>query len=672
VLIFDQLKKNDPQLRPVTAGVLVGLAVLLAGLWWVQIVSARDYQENLELQSFRSVRIPAVRGKILDSQGTVLAENQPTYNISLYLDELRNQFQDEYLLERPKKSVTNSILARWFGSPLVKTQYVRLRKEQIESLKWQARYKVAGDVVAQIAHHLRLPLTLDVTNFHRHYQARLALPFPILTNATPTQIARFEEHCSSLPGVDLEVQSTRVYPRQTLASHVLGHLQRDDDSKEGEEAFFSYRLPDFRGVVGIEYAFDKDLRGLAGAKSVLVNNVGYRQTENIWSPAEPGQNVVLTLDAYIQDAAEKALETAPVKYAGPVRGAVVVMDVHSGDILAMASSPTLNPNIFVQGVSRDEWQRILNVQAEKNRATRERYMPGSVFKTVVGMAALENGLNPDEKIFVEENPAQPGKGYIKVSGRPVRDTAPAPGYYDFRRAIVLSCNAYFITVALRMPLDRILNLGHRLHLGERTDLPRLQETAGDFPDDPRRTHSVWNDRRTANLSIGQDPVWVTPLQVAVLTSAIANGGKVLWPRLISRIEPASPAPLEQPQVFPSGLVRDELGVSARTISILHDAMLAETEDREGTGHSAATNAPGLHICGKTGTAQVMDERNMKIGQTTWFASFAPYKSPRYAVVVMVEDGISGGTSCSPVAGKIYKAIIEREHLPTDTTVAKSE
>jgi penicillin-binding protein 2 len=431
-------------------------------------------------------------------------------------------------------------------------------------------------------------------------------------------------------------------------------------------------LPDFRGVVGIEYAFDKDLRGLAGAKSVLVNNVGYRQTENIWNPAEPGQNVVLTLDAYIQDAAEKALEAAKTKPEGPVRGAVVVMDVHSGDILAMASSPTLDPNIFVQGVTHNEWQRILETQAEKNRATRERYMPGSVFKTVVGMAALENGLNPNDKIFVEENPAQPGKGYIKVSGRPVRDTAPAPGNYDFRRAIVLSCNAYFITVALNMPLEKILNLGHRLHLGERTDLPRLQETAGDFPDDPRRSHTPWNDRRTANLSIGQDPVWVTPLQVAVLTSAIANGGKVLWPRLISRIEPASPAPLEQPQVFPSGLVRDELGVSAKTISILHDAMLAETEDREGTGRPAATNAPGLHICGKTGTAQVMDERNMKIGQTTWFASFAPYKSPRYAVVVMVEDGISGGASCSPVAGKVYKAIIEREHLQTDTTVAKAQ
>jgi penicillin-binding protein 2 len=397
---------------------------------------------------------------------------------------------------------------------------------------------------------------------------------------------------------------------------------------------------------------------MAGAKSVLVNNVGYRQTENVWNAAEPGQNVVLTLDAYIQQAAERALATAPEKYGAPVRGAVVVMDVHSGDILAMVSSPTLNPNWFVQGVSRSEWQRIIEQHAQKNRATQENYMPGSIFKTVVGMAALENGLNPNLKLRVEPNPAQPDKGYIRVNGRPIKDTAP-PGEYDFYRAIVLSCNAYFINAGLHMPLEKIIALGQRLHFGERMGLPTGQESSGHFPTD-EQTHDGWNDRKTANTCIGQDPVWVTPLQVAVLTSAIANGGKVLFPRLVARIDPPDSAPGEQPVVFPSGQVRDELGVSSRTLSILHDAMLRETEDAEGTGHPAETFAPGLHICGKTGTAQVQDERNVKTGQTTWFASFAPYKTPKYAVVVMVEDGISGGASCSPVAGQIYAAIMQRD------------
>jgi penicillin-binding protein 2 len=256
-----------------------------------------------------------------------------------------------------------------------------------------------------------------------------------------------------------------------------------------------------------------------------------------------------------------------------------------------------------------------------------------------------------------------------VNGRIVKDTAP-PGDYNLRRAIVLSCNSYFITVALRMPLEKIIALGERVHLGERTGLNTRQEVPGHFPTNEIRVG--WTDRKTANVAIGADPVWVTPLQVAVLTSAIANGGKVLWPRLIERIEPVIPEVGKEPLTFPSGQVRDHLGISSPSMGILHEAMLAETEDREGTGRAAALLAPGLQICGKTGTAVVQDERNFKIGQTTWFASFAPYKSPRYAVVVMVEDGVSGGTSCSPVAGKIYKAIIEREHLATDRAIARTE
>ena len=139
----------------------------------------------------------------------------------------------------------------------------------------------------QVSQRLRQPLWLNPTNFERHYLTRLALPFPVVTNLTPAQIALFEEQSTSPMGVDLEVQSTRWYPYGTNAAHLLGHLRRDDESQEGEEAFFSFRMPDYRGEVGVEYGFDKELRGTAGAKSVLVNNAGYRQTENVWSPAEP-------------------------------------------------------------------------------------------------------------------------------------------------------------------------------------------------------------------------------------------------------------------------------------------------------------------------------------------------------------------------------------------------
>jgi penicillin-binding protein 2 len=465
-------------------------------------------------------------------------------------------------------------------------------------------------------------------------------------------------------GVDLDVQSTRVYPYQTTASHLLGYLKRNDDSAEGEEAFFSYRLPDYRGELGIEFGFDKDLRGTAGAKSVLVNNVGYRQAENIWSPAEAGHNVVLTIDLRIQQVAESALRNVQ----GPTtRGAVVVMDVRTGDVLAMASSPTLNPNELVHGLTTNEMNRINELHAQRNRATQENYAPGSIFKTVVGLAALEAGLNPNELYRVQENPERPGRGCIYVRGRKIKDTAP-PGEYDFRRALMRSSNSYFITNALRLGPERIVRLGQRFHLGEKFGLPLRQETAGSFP---KQIGAGWTDGNTANLSIGQDPVLMTPLQVAVVISALANGGKVLWPRLVDRLEPHDSSTGEQPVVFASGRVRDELGVSQRSMKILLEAMLADTEDPQGTGKGAAV--PGLRICGKTGTAEIQNERSADTGQTTWFASFAPYENPRWAVVVMVEDGQSGGTTCSPVAKSIYTALLERDRarLKKGETMARA-
>jgi penicillin-binding protein 2 len=668
MLIFDQLKKDDPQLRVVAVVVLGGLSLLLAGLWWVQVVSARDYQANLETQSFRTVRIPAVRGKITDRNGIALAENRPTYNVSLYLDELRSQFQKEYERIRPVKTVNTaaSVWRRWLGSPTVTTQYVKLKKAQLEALGREARYFVASNVVSQVSLRLGQPLSLNPTNFERHYETRLALPCPVLTDLNPAQIALFEEQSTSPIGVDLDVQSTRFYPYDTTAAHILGHLRRDDDSQEGEEAFFSYRLPDYRGIVGVEYGFDKELRGTAGAKSVLVNNAGYRQTENVWTAAEPGRDVVLTIDLHLQQAAERALQGV---FGPTTRGAAIVMDVHTGDILAMASSPTLDPNWYVRGFTHEQWQRLTGLQAEKNLATQQNYMPGSIFKTVVGMAALEAGWDPEEIIKVLPNPAQPNKGHIRVGNHTFKDTAP-PGDYNFRRALKLSCNTYFITCGLRIGPERIVRLAQHLHFGERAGLPTNQDVRGSFPSLPRLS-SGWTDANTANLCIGQDPVWVTPIQIAVLTAAIANGGHVLWPRLVDRVLTTDPASDQSTQVLPAVRVRDHLGVSTNTLKILHEAMLADTEDPDGTGRQACV--PGLRICAKTGTADVQDVHNTKIGKTTWFASFAPYENPRYAVVVMVEDGASGGKTCAPVAHDIYAAILdwERSNASKPGTLARN-
>ena len=657
MLIFDELKKNDQQLRIMAVVLAAGLFILLGGLWWVQIVSAREYESHLQTQSYRTVRIPAVRGKILDRNGRVLAENHPHYNLDLYLDDLRQQFEAacKVALARAQADRMQSIAAREKkpGRSLTKDERKKLAltKEEREQIRKQVRFGVANKVILQVGEQLGQPLTLDEAKFSRHYEAQRALPYPVLRNLGPEQVARFEEKYSGGLGVDLEVQPVRSYPFSTTASHVLGYLQRDDSSAQGEESFFSYRLPDYRGAVGIEAGFDAELRGRAGAEAVLVNNLGYRQTENVWSPPEPGDNVMLALDINIEETAANSL----ARRIGPdARAAVVVMDVRTGDVLAMVSSPTINPNYFVEGFSSNELARLedMKLRPRINRATQENYAPGSIFKPIVGLAALEAGLDPDALV---DNP-----GYVYVGRRHIADLAP-PGQYNLQRAIIRSSNTYFITVGLRAGIENVIRMAEKFHFGDRTGLPTRQETSGILPTLDQVRSSGWRDGDSANICFGQGEMAVTPMQMAVAYAAIANGGKVLQPRLVERIESQDPASGKAPVVFPSGVVRDELGVHPRSLKILGDAMFAEVEEPEGTGHNAMV--ADFHICGKTGTAQVTDESNRVVDHITWFASFAPYENPRYAVVVMVEHGGSGGGTCAPVAHDIYEEIVKSEKTP---------
>jgi penicillin-binding protein 2 len=548
-----------------------------------------------------------------------------------------------------------------------------LTHEQSEPLEWLARYRAVSNVARHISGILGEPVAVDAAKFKRHYSEQRALPFPLLTDLNPVQIARFEEYYPGTPAADLEVLSTRIYPHGPVASHVLGYVVNDPSSVEGESAYFSYRLPDYRGAVGVEGALDSELRGQAGAKSVVVNSLGYRQTDEVWVAAKPGNNVVLTIDVRLQKEAEKALRLAGYQ----PRGAVVVMDVHSGDILALVSSPTTDPNNFITGFTPAEYSRWTNevVRMQRNRATQEHYHPGSVFKPIIGLACLEMGLNPNEKYQVQPNPSRPNKGIIYVGRdhQSFEDTV-SPGEYDFNRAMAKSSNSYFITNGLRFGVEKIVELGQRLHLGKRIGIPTRQEAAGNFPT-LRSLNATRRPGDTALLCIGQGAIDVTPLQMAVMTSALANGGKVLWPRLVARIEPATPT--EPPRVFPEGRVRDHLGVSERSLGILKDAMLADTEHPEGTAYAAFQyrrsfgSTKPMRVCGKTGTAQKMDLRGKLLDHITWFIAYAPYESPRYAVVVMVESGGSGGGTCAPVAREIFTAIEQLESAAANKTLART-
>lgn len=495
---------------------------------------------------------------------------------------------------------------------------------------------------------------MSESNFDKHYDKALAIPLIVLSNLTPAQIAMFEEQSPlHTPGMDLAVQSVRVYPQTNLAAHVVGYLQRING--EEDQAAYTYRLDDYKGVSGIESLFDAELRGTPGEKAVLVNNYGYRQGETTVSPAEAGDNVKLTLDVDFQRAAEAGLKAAQAN----VRGAVVVMDCRSGDVLAMASAPTYDPNHFMRrpdpAWDAERWTNA-ELGVQKDKALQENYLPGSTFKILVGLAALEEGvLNPAEEYDSTGDYPIPGK-------KPIGDTA-GPGKFDFNRAMAKSSNPYFITQGVKPGvLNELITLGQRAHLGERTGLFPGQETPGLLPSFKRISMHTWYPGDTMYFSIGQGEIDVTPLQMAVMVSAVANGGTVYWPRIVSDIK--SPDG-DEVQSFPQARIRDYLRVNPKNLEIVRRGMLEDVISPEGTARSGAI--PGWQIAGKTGTAQVARhnsdgkdflDRNAK---DTWFVSFAPYENPRYVVVAFVEGGASGGATCVPVVKTVYEAIVAKEN-----------
>lgn len=656
MLIFDQLNKGERPLRILAWGVAAGLFLLGAGLWRVQVLSGGHYREQQAVQSFRTVRLPAMRGKILDRHGLALAENEPRYRIDVYLDELRTQFAAEY------RRLRADLLRQRGGEPPPPTLWQRLLSRfrrgasrptlSANERAWldrQARHRVVSNLVAEVNARLGTQVSRTEEDLFRHWRDRRALPFPLLENLSPAQVAVVTETGWNLPGVEIELAPARSYPHGRLAAHVLGHVRREDSFDE-EERGFNYRLRDYRGAIGLEAAFDRQLRGASGAKSILVNSAGYRHREGELVLAEPqmGRNLVTTLDLGIQRVAEEALE----KVSPNVRGAVVVMDPRNGDLLALVSAPGFDPNQWLSGVSREEFARLMDPETKPmfNRASFGIYPPGSTFKIVTALACLDQGILTPATIH---RPVRT-EGYYRLGNRIIDDTAPA-GEYDFRRAFIRSSNSYFIEHGLRLGLARLLEAGRRFHLGEKTGLRLGEESAGIFPA-PEDVESTWTRSNLADLSIGQQ-VALTPVQVAVVVSAVANGGTVYWPRLVQRVSPADPLAPGEVETIRPGQVRGELGYRKEHLDIVRSAMRDDVLADEGTGRAA--RVADFEVCGKTGTAEVKEGRRL-VDKITWFASYAPFQQPRYAVVVMVESGGSGGGTCAPVARRIYEHVRDRE------------
>ncbi len=619
--VIDPLKSSDGRVRWLCGLMALGILILVGRLWQLQVLSFSKYEHFRGVQSSRSVREAPIRGKILDRNGRVLADNRPVFGVVLYLEELRPLFQATFEAASAGRS---------------------MGRAERNRLGERCRYTVVSNLCYQVGQIVGEPKRLDPAAFKRHYLQKLYVPMPVVENLTQEQVARFEERGSHLPGVKLNIESLREYPNGSIASHLLGYLRRADPKQSEDFDKFSYHQTDYRGVKGLERVYDELLRGKPGGTSVLINNLTFRQSEDVLFPAVPGDNLYLTIDLRIQKAAEEAFLAM-----GPeTMGAAVVIDVTNGDILALASAPTYDPNEFITPLSQQRWLELRDHPQNVllNRASFGIYTPGSIFKIVVGLACMEeNNLDPEEIYH--------SLGYTRIGSRVIDDTA-GPGEFNFSRALAKSSNPYFIHHGLDAGVDSLVKWGNRFFLGQKTGLLPDQEVSGSFPA-PGSVRN-WHKGEVANLCIGQGAITVTPVQMAVMMAAVANGGTVYQPRIAARVEPQSRESGRLARVYPPGEVRGYIGASPEVIRLIHEAMEREVSGPDGTGDAAIV--PGLRIGGKTGTAETNKRINGRKIKDTWFVSFAPMEQPRYAVAVLVVDGLSGGVSCAPIAGKIYRVL----------------
>ncbi len=457
---------------------LISLVILGVNLWRIQVVRAPEFRSSLDRQSMRRVRLPGIRGRIFDRNGTCLADNHPSYCIAIYTEELRQRG------------------------------------------RWSRTIDKVDSVIDELATVLGQPRQVDRDDIAQHVSRRLPLPFLAWHDLDETALARWAECDQVLPGVDIYVEPVRVYPMGVHASHVLGYVGRADPAASTETPYHYY-LPEMEGKAGIERSMDERLRGQSGGRLIRVDASGFKYDEKGEREPVDGEDIHLALDMNIQSIAENVLSNQ--------LGAVVVLDPRNGDVLALASAPSFDVESLK---SWKAWQRVRSdpKRPQVNRAIAGLYPPGSTFKPLVAITGLESG-----RITASTTLNCPG--YYQVGNRRIHCWHKrGHGPLQIQKAIEQSCNPFFCELGVRCEYKRIYHMADALGFGHRMGIELLGESPGLLPDNEwkeRVMKDTWRMGDTCNVSIGQGFLLVTPLQMAVFVAALGNGGYVYRPRLIS-------------------------------------------------------------------------------------------------------------------------------------------
>ena len=594
-----------------TACVALTSAALAFRIRQLQVVEASHYYLLAEENRINLRLIAPIRANIFDRNGKPLAVNAQNYQI---------------LMVREQTDDVDRILEEL-------SQYIPIGPRQREKIVREMLSK-APFVPVSVAEHL------DWREF-----------------------ARINANAYTLPGVQPEVGFSRHYPHGKLTAHVVGYVGRvtKQDIDGSAEADPVLQLPGFQiGKAGVEKAIEADLRGKAGIRHIEVNALGRTIREIKGTAGIAGDDLHLTLDLDLQAATQKRL--------GTESAAAVLIDLLDGDLLALVSNPSYDPNSFVQGISQSDYSALLNNEHRPlyNKWASGMYPPGSTFKMVTALAALEAGeIKTDENIFCP--------GYMQLGTRRFHCwRTGGHGHMDLRESLEQSCDVYYYNVASRIGIDKIADMARRLSLGTEISLPTTSIRDGLIPTRDWKTRvkgEDWWAGDTLNTCIGQGFVLTTPLQLAVMTARIATG-RLIEPRLVrARAELQSSA----------GETRN-LGINPHHLQLVRRGMLDAVNSKNGTAWSSRLPDSGNRMAGKTGTSQVRNITAAERAQGVWknedlpwnrrdhalFVGYAPYENPRYAVSVVVEHGGGGAKAAAPIARDILLHALHRSHSP-DTT-----
>lgn len=611
--VLTDINKQDgaPELRA-RARLLYGVLILVflgltARLTFLQIIQGERYTFLSENNRIRIKRIPGTRGMVFDHQGQLLIDSRPSFDL-LFVPE--DSEEPENTLRR---------LARYLG---------RDEKELLAVLEEDKKRPAFEEVI----------LGRDVDW---------------------STVVAVESHQLDLPGITLRTRPRRSYANGSMAAHVLGYMGEIGSKQLKLLKDQGYTVGDEIGQYGLERRWEEVLRGQSGGQQVEVDALGRRVRVLHEVPDVPGYTVNLTLDRELQETAFEALNGK--------EGTLVALDVQNGAILAMASTPAFDPNVFARGIKAEEWRGLVQdrLRPLSNRAIQGQYPPGSTFKIIMAIAGLEEGvLDPEATI---NDP-----GFYNFGNRAFRDwKKEGHGTVNLHKAIVQSCDVYFYQLGPRIGIDRIAKWARAFGLGDKTGLALDDERTGLVPDTEwkrKRYRQPWYPGETVSIGIGQGYLTVTPLQLANMMAAVANGGTLYRPRLVSRVESVDGATVRE---YGPEKIRT-IDIKPETLERIRKALADVVKAPGGTGGAARSNL--VEIAGKTGTAQVVEMKGgyVKTEQLTyfnrdhaWFVSYAPVENPKIAVVVLVEHGGHGGDAAAPLAKKVIEKYIERQNRPPE-------